>query len=53
MGLPRIVLTPFAGAYNVHGISHHGRPVEALSESVPDEGPRHGVVIAGIAMDVF
>jgi hypothetical protein len=53
MGLPRVVLTPFAGAYNVHGISHRGQPVETLSESVPDEGPRHGVVSTGTAMDVL
>jgi hypothetical protein len=53
VGFPRVVLTPFIGAYNVHGISHYGRPVEALSKSIPDEGPWHGVVTAGPTMDVF
>jgi hypothetical protein len=53
MGLPHVVLTPFAGAYNVHGVCHRGRTVDALSESVPDEGPRGSVVAASTAMDVF
>jgi hypothetical protein len=53
MGLPHVVLTCFAGAYNVHGISHRGRPVETLSESVPDEGPRRSVVSTRIVMDVL
>jgi hypothetical protein len=53
MGLSRIVLTPFAGAYNVRGISHRGWLVESLLESVPDEGPRRSMVSAGTAVDVL
>jgi hypothetical protein len=53
MGLPHVVLTPFAGAYNVFGIGHHGWPVEALSESIPDEGPWRVMVSTGTAMDVL
>jgi hypothetical protein len=47
MGLSRVVLTPFVGAYNVRGIS------QALSDSIPDEGPRRSVVTTGTVMDVF
>jgi hypothetical protein len=35
-----VELTPSAGAYNPSGVGHCGRPVETLSESVFDEGPR-------------
>jgi hypothetical protein len=52
-GLSCIVLTPLIGAYNVRGINHHGRPIEALSESVPNEGPWHSMVFAGTATDVL
>jgi hypothetical protein len=41
-----VELTPLAGAYNPSGVSHRGRPVEALSEGVPDEGSRCYVVTA-------
>jgi hypothetical protein len=50
MGLPCVVLTPFACEYNTRAICHHGRLVEAMSKSVPDEG---SMVAAGTAMDVF
>jgi hypothetical protein len=53
MGLSCIVLTPFVGAYNVHGINHRGWPVESLLESVPDEGPRRSMVSIGTAVDVL
>jgi hypothetical protein len=36
----RVELTPSAGAYNPSGVGHCGRPVETLSESISDEGPR-------------
>jgi hypothetical protein len=36
--LSRVELTPLAGAYNPSGVGHRGRPVEALSEGVLDEG---------------
>jgi hypothetical protein len=41
-----VELTPLAGAYNPSGVSHRGRPVETLSESVSDEGPRCCMVTA-------
>jgi hypothetical protein len=44
--LSRVELTPLAGAYNPSGVGHHGWPVETLSESVSDEGPRCCMVIA-------
>jgi hypothetical protein len=42
----RVELTPSAGAYNPSGVGHCGRPVETLSESVSDEGPRCCMVTA-------
>jgi hypothetical protein len=44
--LSRVELTPLAGAYNPSGIGHRSRPVEALSEGVPNEGSRCCVVTA-------
>jgi hypothetical protein len=41
-----IELTPLAGAYNPSGIGHRGWPVETLSKSISDEGPRCCVMIA-------
>jgi hypothetical protein len=41
-----VELTPLAGAYNPSGVGHHGWPVETLSESVSDEGPRCCMVTA-------
>jgi hypothetical protein len=41
-----VELTPLVGAYNPSGVDHRGWPVEALSEGVPDEGSRCGVVTA-------
>jgi hypothetical protein len=46
VGLPRVELTPFAGADNSSGVGHHRRPVETLSEGVPDKGSRCCVVAA-------
>jgi hypothetical protein len=39
MGLLCIVLAPFTSTHYVCGIDHRGQPVEALPESIPDEGP--------------
>ena len=33
MGLPSVVLTPFAGAHDMFSIDYHGRLVEALPET--------------------
>jgi hypothetical protein len=41
-----VELTPLIGAYNPSGVGHRGRPVQALSEGVPDEGSRCCVVTA-------
>jgi hypothetical protein len=41
-----VELTPLARAYNPSGVGHHGRPVEALSEGVPNEGSRCCMVTA-------
>ena len=46
MGLPRIELTPFAGADNSIGVGHRGRPVETLSEGVSNKGSRRCVMAA-------
>jgi hypothetical protein len=46
VGLPRVELTPFAGADNSSGVGHRRRPVEALSEGIPDKGSRRCVMAA-------
>ena len=52
MSLPSIVLTPFAGAYNLLSVGYYGGPVEALSECIPNQGPWHGMVTADPTVDV-
>ena len=52
MSLPSIVLTPFLGAHNLLGVGYYGRPVEALSEHVSDQGSRRGMVTADPTMDI-
>jgi hypothetical protein len=44
--LPRVELTPFAGADNSSGVGHRRRPVETLSESVSNKGSRRCVMTA-------
>ena len=34
VGLPSVVLIPFAGAHNLFGVGYYGRPIEALTECV-------------------
>jgi hypothetical protein len=46
VGLLRIELTPFAGADNSSSVGHRRRPVEALSEGIPDKGSRRCVMAA-------
>jgi hypothetical protein len=53
MGLSCVVLTPFAFEYNTRAICHRGWLVEAMSKSIPDEGPRRSMVAAGTMVDVF
>ena len=52
MSLPSIVLTPFAGAYNLLGVVYCGGPVEALSECIPNQGPWRGMVTSDPTVDV-
>ena len=52
MGLSSIVLTPFTSAHNLFSIGYYGRPVEALSEHISDQGPRHDMVPTHPTMDI-
>ena len=52
MGLPSIVLIPYAGAHNLFGIGYHSRPVEALSECIFDQGSGRGVVTIDPTVDI-
>jgi hypothetical protein len=53
MRLPNIVLAPFTGAYNLHGVGYGSGPVEALLEGLLDEGPRSGVMSTCPSVDVL
>jgi hypothetical protein len=46
VGLPRVELTPFAGADNSSGVGHRRQPVETLSEGVSNKGSRCYVMAA-------
>ena len=52
VSLPSVVLTPFAGAYDLLGVGYRGGPIEALSECVSNQGPWRGVVTADPTVDV-
>ena len=52
MDLSIIVLTPFAGAHNLFGVGYYGRPVEALSEHVSDQGSRRGMETVDPTVDI-
>ena len=52
MSLSSIVLAPFAYVYDLLGIGYRGRPVEALSECVSDQGSRRDMVTADPTMDI-
>ena len=52
VSLLSVVLTPFAGAYNLLGIGYYGGPVEALSECVPNQGPWCSMVTADTTVDI-
>ena len=47
-----IVLEPFVGAYDLLGVGYCSGPVEALSECIPNQGSRHGVVTADPTVDI-
>ena len=50
--LPSIVLAPFTGAYDLLGVGYYSGPVEALSEHIPNQGSRHGMVTVDPTMDI-
>ena len=52
MGLPSVVLTPFAGAHDMFSVGYRGRPVEALLKHISDQGPRRGMVPADATVDI-
>ena len=52
VSLLSIVLAPFVGAYDLLGVGYYSGPVEALSECVPNQGSRHGVVTIDPTMDI-
>ena len=47
-----VVLTPFAGAYNLLGIGYRGGPVKALSECISNQGSWCSMMTADSTMDV-
>ena len=52
VSLPIVILTPFAGAFDLLGVGYCSGPVEALSECVSNQGSRRGVVTADPTMDI-
>ena len=52
VSLPSVVLAPFVGAYDLLSVRHYSGPVEALSECVPNQGSRRGVVTIDPTMDI-
>ena len=52
VSLPSVVLTPFAGAYNLLGVGYCSGLVEALSECVSNQGPWRSMVAADPSVDV-
>ena len=52
VSLLSVVLAPFAGAYDLFGIGYYSGPVEALSECVPNQGSRRGMVTTDPTMDI-
>ena len=52
VSLLSIVLAPFVGVYDLLGVGYCGRPVEALSERVSDQGSRHGMVTIDPTVDI-
>ena len=52
VSLPSIVLTPFVGAHDLHGVGYYNGPVEALSECVSNQGSRRGMVTVDPTVDI-
>jgi hypothetical protein len=51
--LPSVILTPLTGAYYLSGIGYGSRPVQALTECVPDKSAWCSVMAAHAPMDVL
>ena len=47
-----IVLAPFIGVYDLLDVGYYNGLVEALSECVPNQGSRCGVVTADPTVDI-
>ena len=52
VGLPSVVLTPFAGAHNLFIVGYCSRPVEALIECISNQGSRRVMVTADPTVDI-
>ena len=50
--MPSVVLAPIVGAYDLLGVGYCSGLVEALLESVPNQGSRRGVVTIDPTMDI-
>ena len=50
--MPSVVLAPIVGVYDLLDVGYRGRPIEALSERVSDQGSRHGMVTADPTVDI-
>jgi hypothetical protein len=53
VGLPSVILAPFAGAHDPLGVDDRCRPVKSLAESVPNQGSQRGMALADPAVDVL
>ena len=52
VSLPSVVLTPFAGAYDLLNVGNCSGLVKALSEYISNQGPQCSMVAADPTMDV-
>ena len=52
VSLLSIVLTPFVGVHDLLGVGYSSGPVEALSEYVPNQGFRCGMVTVDPTVDI-
>ena len=50
--MPSVVLAPFAGAYDLLGVGYCSGLIEALSEYVPNQGSRCGMVTVDPTVDI-
>ena len=50
--MPSVVLAPFVGAYDLLNVGYCSGLVEALSECVPNQGSRCGVVTVDPTKDI-